>query len=71
MQEKLLIMRKKAGITQQQMADLINVSVTTYHHKEVGMIQFRANEMFKIADYFNLKIEDIFLPYEVQNGLTK
>lgn len=68
-QEKLLIMRKKAGLSQLEMADLIGVSPNTYNHKENGSKQFKANEMFKIADYFHLKIEDIFLPYEVHNGL--
>lgn len=71
MQEKLMVMRKKSGITQQQMADLLGVTPKTYNHKENGIIQFKANEMFEIANYFHLKIEDIFLPYEHQNGVKK
>lgn len=71
MQEKLLIMRKKAGLSQLEMAKLIGVAPNTYNHKEKGYKQFKANEMFKIADYFHLKIEDIFLPYELQNGVKK
>lgn len=69
MQEKLLIMRRRAGLSQVQMADLIGVSPNTYNHKENGIKQFKANEMFKIADYFHLKIEDIFLPYVDHNGV--
>lgn len=71
MQEKLLIMRKKAGLSQLEMANMIGVSPNTYNHKENGLKQFKANEMFKIADYFNLKLDDIFLPYEDQNGVKK
>lgn len=71
MQEKLMIIRKKSGLRQVDMAKFLGISPNSYNHKEKGTKQFKANEMFKIADYFHLKIEDIFLPYVDQKGLKK
>lgn len=71
MQEKLLIIRKKEKVTQQKMAAMLDITPQCYHQKEFGIRPFNLNEMFKIANFFNLKIEDIFLPYELQNGVKK
>lgn len=68
-QEKLLGLRKKYKINQQELADLIGVSTKTYSDKEQGKIQFKCTEMFQIADYFKLPIEDVFLPRILQNGV--
>lgn len=48
--------------SQENMAKLIGVDVRTYQNKEKGITQFKQNEMFIIARYFNKKIEEIFLP---------
>ena len=71
MQEKLLILRKKNNVTGTKMANLLGITLQSYHAKEIGEKQFKTNEMFKIADYFHLKLDDIFLPYEHQNGVKK
>lgn len=68
MQEKLLLLRKKNNITQETLAKLIGITAKQYGNKERGMVKFDGDEMFKIADYFKLKVDDIFLPTTHQNG---
>ncbi|MDA2112702.1 transcriptional regulator [Bacillus thuringiensis] len=62
MQDKLVSLRMYNRLTQQNMADLIGVDKRTYVNKEYGVTQFKANEMFLIAQRFGKGIEEIFLP---------
>lgn len=71
MQEKLLLIRKNKNITQQELAECIGISVNQYSLKEKGKYNFTCDEMFKIADYLKMSIEDIFLPIEHQNGVKE
>lgn len=68
MQEKLLLIRKNNKINQEEFANLLGISVKQYGLKENGKAKFNGDEMFKIADYLNMKIDDIFLPSNHQNG---
>lgn len=61
MQEKLVSLRMYNRLTQQNMADLIGVDKRTYVNKEYGVTQFKANEMFLIAQRLGKGIEEIFL----------
>lgn len=69
MQEKLIMIRKRKGISQKLMASILNISVKAYSYKELGKTEFSMNEMFKISKFFNLDIDDIFLPTIPQNGV--
>lgn len=69
MQEKLLIIRKKNKVSQEKLAEILNISVKTYAFKETGKTEFTMSEMFKIADYFNMEINEIFIPTILQNGV--
>ena len=69
MQEKLLLIRKNKNITQQELAECIGISVNQYSLKEKGKYSFNCDEMFKIANYLKMNIEDIFLPLTHQNGV--
>lgn len=60
MQKKLLGLRKEKGVTQQNLADLIGVSKNTYSNKEQGKRDFKISEMFKIANFFQVEIGEIF-----------
>lgn len=60
MQGKLLILRKERGVTQQKMADLLGVTKETYRRKEKGLTDFGSSEMFKIANFFDKDIGEIF-----------
>ena len=62
MQDKLIRLRKGNLVTQSSMAKLINVDLRTYQNKERGDTQFKQNEMFTIAKFFDKKIDEIFLP---------
>jgi DNA-binding XRE family transcriptional regulator len=61
-QKKLISWRRYHGITQKEMADKLGVDVRTYINKEQGVTQFKANEMFLIADILGKEISEIFLP---------
>ena len=60
MQIKLYELRKKAGLNQADLAKKIGISEASYRSKELGYTDFKMSEMFKIANFFNEKIGDIF-----------
>lgn len=62
MQNKLILLRKEQKITQNELAQLLGITTKQYGSKELGKTRFNGDEMFKIAEYFNLKVDDIFLP---------
>lgn len=69
MQIKLYNLRKnKKHLIQKELAAMIGISTKSYRDKELGHQQFTQDEMFKISDIFNAKLEDIFLPRKYQNG---
>ena len=69
MQEKLLLIRKRKNIKQITMAKLLGISKNQYSLKEQGKYNFNCDEMFTIAKYLDMKIDDIFLPTTHQNGV--
>ncbi len=69
MQTKLIALRKINGVTQKSLANLIGLSVKQYSKKELGKFEFTCDEMFKIAKYFKMQVDDIFLPTLHQNGV--
>ena len=50
---------------------MLGISAKSYRDKELGHQQFTQDEMFKLSDIFNAKLEDIFLPRKYQNGTKK
>ncbi len=67
-QAKLEILRKQKGLKQKDLADVLGFTRRTYINKVKGTTEFTADEMFKLAKYFNMSIEDIFSPSTHQNG---
>lgn len=67
MQHKLYALRKHKGLTQEDMAEKLGITRTTYRSKELGHTFFNAKEMFKISDLFQKPLDDIFLPSEAQS----
>lgn len=57
--------RIKYGFSQQDMADYLAISKTTYQYKEVGKIDFWLNEGKKMADLFGTTIDELFFEHEV------
>lgn len=68
MQDKLILMRKKTNTTQEKLAELLGISKKQYSYKENGKAKFNGDEMFVIASYFGVLVDDIFLPTIHQNG---
>lgn len=64
MQWELIRLRTENNETQQDLANLINLSESGYRKKERGVNQFKGDEMFIIARHYNKAMEDIFLPSE-------
>lgn len=62
MQERLAALRRYQNISQKKMAELIGIDLRTYINKEKGVSQFKADEMFRIAQVLQMQIGDIFLP---------
>jgi len=71
LQEKLLVLRKRNGYSQEFVAKKLGMSTTQYGLKERGVYEFTADEMFKASALFKKKIEDIFLPRGHQFGYKK
>lgn len=68
MQEKLLLLRNRHGYSQKYIAEYLGISSKQYSSKERGEYEFKADEMFKLSDLFNERIEDVFMPRGHQIG---
>lgn len=55
----LLYARKKACITQKQIANLMGMEQTTYSKKERGLSPIRAEEWIRLAKILNVTIDEI------------
>lgn len=56
---KLKELRNKTGITQKEMAKVLNVAHTTYNGYELGKISPDVKMLIKLADYFNVSIDEL------------
>lgn len=60
--------RKENNLSQEKMAEILQINVTTYLRKELGKSLFNADEMFFLAAFFGKKLEEIFLPSDSINN---
>lgn len=58
--EKLRSVRKRKGITQQQIADIIATDVSNYSRKESGDVRIFKDEWDKIARFLEIPLEEIY-----------
>lgn len=70
MKNRLRELRKEKGINQEELADILEVTRQTIGSLENGRYDPSINLAFKIAKYFNLQIEDIFI-YEEEEWRKK
>ncbi|MBC1316906.1 helix-turn-helix transcriptional regulator [Listeria booriae] len=49
--------REDNDITQAQMATYLNISQNTYSQYETGKIEWTANTLVQIADYFDVSVD--------------
>lgn len=59
---KLLRVRQMAGLSQQNVADDLNFSPTTYSKLENGKIDFTVTRLVQLADYFKVNVSDFLDP---------
>lgn len=67
MKNRLEEIRKEHGITQEELANILEVSRQTIGSLENGRYNPSIILAFKIAKYFDLTIEDIFIYEEDEN----
>lgn len=67
MKNRLEEFRKKAGITQEELADKLEVSRQTIGSLESGRYNPSIQLAFKIAHFFGVAVEELFLYGEGNN----
>lgn len=67
MKNRLKKLRKDRGISQEQLADALSVSRQTIGSLEKGRYNPSIILAFKIAHYFGMAIEEIFIYEEEEN----
>lgn len=58
---KLKAKRVECGISQQDMANKLGMTITTYNFKENGKRDFTIQECIKLVHILECKFEDIFI----------
>lgn len=64
MYQRIRDLREDADLTQQQLADLLNVSQTTYSRYESGAIDIPSLALIKLAQFYNTSVDYLL-------GITK
>lgn len=62
--------RMLKGVKQENIAEILGITLTTYSNKETGKTQFSLDEAKKISDYLNVPIEQLFFASEVNLSNT-
>lgn len=68
MKNRLEALRRQHGIRQEELADALSVSRQTISSLENGRYNPSILLAFKIANYFHVKIEDVFLNPEEETN---
>lgn len=63
--KKLKVYRTINEVNQEELAKMIDVTLSTYSKKETGKAVFTLEEARKLAEYFNTTIEELFFDLEV------
>jgi putative transcriptional regulator len=71
LKNRLEEIRRERGIKQEELADILEVSRQTIGSLENGRYNPSIILAFKIANYFNMRIEEIFIYEEEQNNGKK
>ncbi|HPR23939.1 MAG TPA: helix-turn-helix transcriptional regulator [Bacillota bacterium] len=71
MENNIAKLRKERKITQEELADAVSVTRQTIISIENGRYMASLPLAFKIAEFFEKTIEDIFVPGDFNNEKTK
>lgn len=55
--ERIRDMRVDHGLTQRQIAKLLNISQNTYSQYEIGVSRFPLDAVITLAEYYNVSID--------------
>lgn len=66
MKFKLKELRARYDLTQEQIAEKLRISTTTYSSWENNFGMVRLSKAKEIADLFNVRIDDIFFEYPLE-----
>lgn len=69
--KRLKGLRAEHDLSQEEMAKLIRISSSSYQRKETGESQFLLIEAYRIADIFDMSIDEIFLTSNIPKGIKK
>jgi putative transcriptional regulator len=65
LREELLLLRKRRGLTQEQVATAVGIDRTAYCRIERGNRRPPVDVAIRIAEVLGVKVEDIFMPADV------
>ena len=66
---KLRGLRVENGLTQEELAEIIGLSLSTYQRIESGERKITLSEAYQISQLFGKKIDDIFLFKNIPKGI--
>ena len=55
--ERIRDMRIDKGLTQKDVADVINVKQNTYCQYEIGVLNYPLDVVIKLAEYYNVSVD--------------
>ena len=61
MEMKLYEARKQAKLPQQEVADILGISINSYGQKERGDVPFNLEEKFALSGLLNTSLYDLFI----------
>ncbi len=65
--KKIKTLRKKKGLSQENMAFELNISVSAYSNIERGVTDINFSKLERIAEIFEIKLTELFSFSEVEN----
>ena len=54
---KLVQLRQKAGLSQKQVASVLNIAQSSYNNYEQGVCEPSIERLIKLADYYNVTLD--------------
>lgn len=55
--ENIRSLRVDHGLTQKQIAEIINVKQNTYSQYEIGVLNYPIDVLIKLADYYHVSVD--------------